>query len=52
MWTNLSQYLVFREDWPIVSSQMPGDILEAHDEKLLPSDSPVIAYRKLHRSYQ
>ena len=52
MWTNLSQYLVFREDWPIVSSQMPGDIREAHDEKLLPSDSPVIAYRKLHRSYQ
>ena len=50
-YTRLSQYLVFREDWPIVASQRPGDVLEARDEKLFPSDAPVIAYRKLHRQY-
>ena len=50
-YTRLSQYLVFREDWPIVASQTPGDILAARDEKLFPSDAPVIAYRKLHRSF-
>jgi phenylpropionate dioxygenase-like ring-hydroxylating dioxygenase large terminal subunit len=48
-YTRFSQYLVFREDWPIVASQQPGDVLAATDEKLLPSDAPVIAYRKLHR---
>jgi phenylpropionate dioxygenase-like ring-hydroxylating dioxygenase large terminal subunit len=50
-YTRLSQYLVFREDWPIVASQTPGDIRSAHDEKLFPSDAPVIAFRKLHRIY-
>ena len=50
-YTRFSQYLVFREDWPIVASQTPGDIGQAHHEKLLPSDAPVIAYRKLHRVY-
>ena len=50
-YTRLSQYLVFREDWPIVASQIPGDVLSATDEKLLPSDAPVIAYRKLHRAH-
>ena len=49
--TRLSQYLVFREDWPIVASQTPGDILTVRDEKLFPSDAPVIAYRKLQRSF-
>jgi len=49
--TRFSQYLVFREDWPIVASQAPGDILAARDEKLFPSDAPVIAYRKMHRAY-
>jgi phenylpropionate dioxygenase-like ring-hydroxylating dioxygenase large terminal subunit len=50
-YTWLSQYLVFREDWPIVASQTPGDVRQAQHEKLLPSDAPVIAYRKLHRAY-
>jgi len=50
-YTRLSQYLVFREDWPIVASQTPGDISDAQHEKLLPSDAPVIAYRKLHRAF-
>lgn len=49
-YNRLSQYLVFREDWPIVASQMPGDVLAARDERLLPSDAPVIAFRKLHRA--
>ena len=50
-YTRFSQFMVFREDWPIVASQDPGDVLEATDEKLLPSDAPVMAYRKLHRSH-
>jgi len=50
-YTRLSQFLVFRDDWPIVASQTPGDVLAARDEKLFPSDAPVIAYRKLHRSF-
>jgi phenylpropionate dioxygenase-like ring-hydroxylating dioxygenase large terminal subunit len=51
-YTRLSQFLVFREDWPIVASQTPGDVLLARDEKLLPSDAPIIAYRKLHRAHE
>lgn len=50
-YTQLSQYLVFREDWPIVSSQNPGDVNLATTERLMPSDSPVIAYRKMHRTF-
>ena len=50
-YTRLSQFLVFREDWPIVASQTPGDVREARDEKLFPSDAPVIAYRKLLRDH-
>ena len=50
-WTRLSQYLVFREDWPIVASQQPGDVNLALTEKLLPSDAPIIAYRKMHRAF-
>jgi len=50
-YTRFSQFMVFREDWPIVASQIPGDVLYAADEKLLPSDAPVIAYRKLHRAH-
>ena len=51
LWSLISQYLVFREDWPVVASQSPGDIREAQHEKLLPSDAPVLAFRKLHRTY-
>jgi phenylpropionate dioxygenase-like ring-hydroxylating dioxygenase large terminal subunit len=50
-YTRLSQFLVFREDFPIVASQTPGNVSDVKDEKLLPSDAPVIAYRKLHRSF-
>jgi len=50
-YTRFSQFMVFREDWPIVASQMPGDVLTAADEKLFPSDAPVVAYRKLHRAH-
>ena len=50
-YTRFSQFMVFREDWPIVASQMPGDVLAATEEKLLPSDAPVVAYRKLHRAH-
>ncbi len=51
VYTRFSQYLVFREDWPIVASQVPGDVLTATEERLLPSDAPVLAYRKLHRAH-
>jgi len=51
-YTRFSNFMVFREDWPIVASQTPGDVLEATAEKLLPSDAPVMAYRKLHRARQ
>ena len=50
-YTRLSQFLVFREDFPIVASQTPGNVSDVKDEKLLPSDAPVIAYRKLHRTF-
>jgi phenylpropionate dioxygenase-like ring-hydroxylating dioxygenase large terminal subunit len=52
LWTWISQLIVFREDWPVVASQSPGDIADAQHEKLLPSDAPVIAYRKLHSRYK
>jgi phenylpropionate dioxygenase-like ring-hydroxylating dioxygenase large terminal subunit len=51
-YTRFSQFLVFSEDWPIVASQEPWDVNDAAEEKLLPSDAPVIAYRKLLRSYR
>jgi phenylpropionate dioxygenase-like ring-hydroxylating dioxygenase large terminal subunit len=50
-YTRFSQFMVFREDWPIVASQIPGNVLEATDEKLFPSDAPVLAYRKMHRAH-
>lgn len=50
MYTRISQFLVFREDWPIVASQWPVDVKDVAEEKLLPSDAPVIAYRKLLRT--
>jgi phenylpropionate dioxygenase-like ring-hydroxylating dioxygenase large terminal subunit len=46
-YTRFSQFLVFREDWPIVASQTPWNVADVTDERLLPSDAPVIAYRKL-----
>ena len=49
-YARLSNFLVFREDWPVVASQTPGDVRQAQHEKLLPSDAPVIAYRKLYRA--
>jgi phenylpropionate dioxygenase-like ring-hydroxylating dioxygenase large terminal subunit len=55
LYTRFSQFLVFREDWPIVAGQDPADVADITGEKLLPSDAPVIAYRKLHlahRDYQ
>ncbi|MDP6436111.1 MAG: aromatic ring-hydroxylating dioxygenase subunit alpha [Gammaproteobacteria bacterium] len=47
LYTRISQFLVFREDWPIVAGQWPIDVKDVAGEKLLPSDAPVIAYRKL-----
>jgi hypothetical protein len=52
LYTRISQFLVFREDWPIVAGQWPVDVKDVAGEKLLPSDAPVIAYRKLLRTRQ
>jgi hypothetical protein len=49
-YTKFAHFMIFREDWQIVAGQRPHDVLDAQDEKLFPSDAPVIAYRKLHRA--
>lgn len=51
LYTRFSQFLVFREDWPVVASQSPGDIRDVSDEKLLSSDAPIVAYRKMHLAH-
>ena len=52
LYTRFSQFLVFREDWPIVASQDPADVADVSTEKLVPSDAPVMAYRKLHHAHR
>jgi phenylpropionate dioxygenase-like ring-hydroxylating dioxygenase large terminal subunit len=52
VYTRFSQFLVFREDWPIVSGQDPADVADISEEILLPSDAPVMAYRKLHKAHR
>ncbi|NND53411.1 MAG: aromatic ring-hydroxylating dioxygenase subunit alpha [Gammaproteobacteria bacterium] len=51
LYTRFSQFLVFREDWPVVASQDPGDIRNIRSEKLLSSDAPILAYRKMHYAH-
>lgn len=52
LWTRLSQFVVFRDDWPIIATQDPVSVDDAQDEKLFPADSPVIAYRRLRRQHR
>jgi phenylpropionate dioxygenase-like ring-hydroxylating dioxygenase large terminal subunit len=49
----LAQYLVFRDDLPIVASQQPRNVdSAATSDRLVPSDAAIIEYRRLRRSYQ
>jgi len=52
LWGTFSQYLVFNDDLPIVSSQRPANVDDADNDKLVPSDGGLVAYRRLRRSHQ
>jgi len=52
VYNRFSQYMVFREDWPIVASQQPGNVDDADNDKLFPSDAGLIAYRKMRKAHQ
>jgi phenylpropionate dioxygenase-like ring-hydroxylating dioxygenase large terminal subunit len=52
LWGQFSQYLVFNDDLPIVSSQRPTDAANATNDKLVPSDGGVVAYRKMHLAHR
>ena len=51
LWGRLSFFLVFAEDMSILASQDPPDSRFAKEEKLVPSDGGIIAYRKLLREH-
>ena len=48
----LSQYIVFKDDLPIVASQRPANVDNAESDKLVPSDGGLVAFRKLRRIHQ
>jgi phenylpropionate dioxygenase-like ring-hydroxylating dioxygenase large terminal subunit len=48
----LSQYIVFKDDLPIVASQRPANVDDAGADKLVPSDAGLVAFRKLRRTHQ
>lgn len=48
----LSQHLVFRDDWPIVESQRPGNVDQPDCDRLVPSDAAIIAFRRQRRALQ
>lgn len=52
LYGQFSQYIVFKDDLPIVASQQPGNINDADDDRLVPSDAGLVAFRKLHRAHQ
>ena len=47
-----SQFIVFRDDLPIVASQAPGNVDDADADRLVPSDGGLVAYRRLRRMHQ
>ena len=51
LWGRLSFFLVFAEDMAILASQDPPDSRKASNEKLVPSDGGIIAYRKMMREH-
>lgn len=57
LWGRFSQYLVFKDDLPIVASQLPANVDDpgvddAHADKLVPSDAGLVAFRKLRRDHR
>ena len=52
LWGKLSQYIVFKDDLPIVSSQQPANVDDAGTDKLVPSDAALVAFRKLRLAHQ
>jgi len=52
LWTRLSNWLVFHEDQEVLDSQQPRSADEAVDEKLVPSDAGVLAFRKLRVAHE
>ncbi|MGI9329516.1 MAG: Rieske 2Fe-2S domain-containing protein [Gammaproteobacteria bacterium] len=52
LWCRFSNYLVFHEDQEILDSQQPRSSDDALEEKLVPSDGGVIAFRKLRALHQ
>lgn len=52
LWGRFSQYLVFNDDLPIVASQRPVNVDDASDDRLIPSDGGVVAFRKLRRIHR
>lgn len=52
LWGVFSQYLVFKDDLPIVASQQPASVDDAAADKLVPADAALLAFRKLRRAHQ
>jgi len=52
MLSRFGAFVIFRDDWPIVSSQLPMNVDDASTDSLLPSDACIVAYRKLRHQYQ
>ena len=52
LWGRFCQYLVFKDDLPIVASQMPPNVDDAQDDKLVPSDAGLVSFRKLRRDHR
>jgi phenylpropionate dioxygenase-like ring-hydroxylating dioxygenase large terminal subunit len=52
LYGQLSQYVVFKDDLPIVATQQPGSVDDANNDKLVPSDAALVAYRKLRLAHQ
>ena len=52
LWGRLSQYIVFKDDLPIVSSQQPANADDAGADKLVPSDAALVEFRKLRLAHQ
>jgi phenylpropionate dioxygenase-like ring-hydroxylating dioxygenase large terminal subunit len=52
LYGQISQFIVFRDDLPIVASQRPISVDDASSDKLVPSDAALVAFRKLRRAHQ
>lgn len=52
LYGQISQFIVFKDDLPIVASQQPVNVDDATSDRLVPSDAALVAYRKLRRAHQ